>query len=36
MKNEETMHADDIGQWRLNNVPAYNKNKMKLGVFATN
>jgi FMNH2-dependent dimethyl sulfone monooxygenase len=36
MKDEETMHTDDLGQWRLNNVPVYNKNKMKLGVFATN
>ena len=30
------MKTDDLAQWRIDNVPAYNRNKMKLGVFATN
>ncbi len=27
------MKTDDLAQWRIDNVPAYNRNKMKLGVF---
>jgi len=30
------MHPDDVMQWRRDNVPAYNANPLKLGVFGTN
>ncbi len=36
MTNETGFHTDDIEQWRLEHVPVYNANKLKLGIFATN
>jgi FMNH2-dependent dimethyl sulfone monooxygenase len=30
------MHADDIAQYRIENVPLYNDNRMKIGVFGLN
>lgn len=36
MAEPTDLHADDIQQWRLENVPVYNANRMKLGIFATN
>ena len=30
------MHADDVNQWRRDNVPVFNQNAMKLGTFGQN
>ncbi len=30
------MHPDDVAEWRRQNIPVYNDNKMKLGLFGTN
>lgn len=30
------MHPDDVRGWRSQNVPVFNRNRMKLGVFGTN
>ena len=32
----QTSHSDDIAEWRERNVPMFNKNRFKLGVFGLN
>ena len=32
----QTSHPDDIAEWRERNVPMFNKNRFKLGVFGLN
>ena len=33
---ETYMHPDDLAQYRRDNVPLYNGNRMKIGVFGLN
>ncbi len=36
MSSQPAGHPDDIAQWRRDNVPVYNRNRLKLGIFGAN
>lgn len=36
MSTESPAHADDVAAWRRANVPVYNSNPLKLGIFGAN
>ena len=34
--DNQTMHPDDVAAWRADNVPVFNENRFKLGIFGQN